>query len=523
VGLGALIVQQATQFSSVFGTSAADQAASIATMQSLGRTLVVLIPPPARVDTVAGFVDWRLLSAGTVYIAIYTSIAGAASLRGDEEKGLVEMWLAAGVGRAGLVESRAVAITLAMATAAAIAAGIGIAGTRAADLALPAGALATTSLMIMLPGLFFFALSMLAAQVLPSRRGAAALVGGIAVLTFVLANLSYVSSALTAVRWLSPFFYFDQGHSLAEGTTFQPLYPAVLLVATFAVFVAAGLVFRRRDINAPMLRVKKDQAAAHELIPYPRRLVVATIYELRWTILGWTAGVVTLGALATISLRALVENSGGYKAVRDYIAALTGSNAQFSLGFLNFAVFVLGATLIATLAINVVGHFAADQEERRVEVLLAEPIRPLRLQAARSIALAAAIGVPTLSLLMAVVVAARLSGVDLGQAHLWSATLMILPLALAIGMIGVALLPRFNRQAVALLSAILGLSFLVAILGGVSGLDLPDWLTRLTLIKAYGDPAANGISSSGLAALLAIVAAGTVATILQARSEMSSG
>jgi hypothetical protein len=100
---------------------------------------------------------------------------------------------------------------------------------------------------------------------------------------------------------------------------------------------------------------------------------------------------------------------------------------------------------------------------------------------------------------------------------------MILPLALAVGMVGVALLPRFNRQAVTLLSVILGLSFLVAILGGVSGLDLPDWLSRLTLIKAYGDPAANGISSGGLAALLAIVAAGTVATILQARSEMSSG
>ena len=155
-----------------------------------------------------------------------------------------------------------------------------------------------------------------------------------------------------------------------------------------------------------------------------------------------------------------------------------------------------------------------------MEVLLAQPITPLHLQAARSAALVVAAAVPALALPVTVVVAAKLSGIDLSQTHLWSATFMVLPLALAVGMIGVAMLPRFNRQAVAVLSAILGLSFLVTIL---SGLNLPDWLTRLTLIKAYGSPAVHGIETGGLTVLLALVAAGAVATVLQARAEMSSG
>jgi ABC-2 type transport system permease protein len=520
LGFGLLIVQQATQFKSLLGNSATDKAAAIAGMQALGRTFVVLIPPPRRVDTVAGFVDWRLLSAGTLYIVIYTVIAGAASLRGEEEKGLVEMWLATGLSRATLVACRAVAITLALAAAATLAAAIGIAGTRSTDLALPAGALATTTFMIMLPGLFFFALSMLAAQVVPSRRGAASLVGGIAGLSFVLANLSYIAGGLSLVRWLSPFFYFDEGHSLAEGTTFRPLYAVVLLAATIVVFAAAAVIFIRRDVNIPLMRREDGLAAApHGLLPYPRRLVISTIYEIRWTILGWTASVLILAALDTASLRLVAQNLGNSKVLKDYLAAL-GGGEQLALGFLNFAVFVLGATLVATLVVNVIGHFAADQEERRVEIELAQPITPLNLQMARCVALVVATVIPALALLATVVVTAKLSGIDLSQTHLWSATFMVLPLALAVGMIGVAMLPRFNRQAVAVLSAILGLSFLVTIL---SGLNLPDWLTRLTLIKAYGSPAVHGIETGGLTVLLALVAAGAVATVLQARAEMSSG
>jgi ABC-2 type transport system permease protein len=484
---------------------------------------VVLIPPPTRVDTVAGFVDWRILSGGTLYIAIYTVISGAASLRGEEEKGLVEMWLAAGLGRATLVVCRAIAITLALAGAATLAAAIGIAGTRSPSLALPADALATTVFMIMLPGLFFFALSMLVTQILPSRRGAATLVGGIAALTFVLANLSYVIGGLSLVRWLSPFFYFDQGHSLAEGTTFQPLYPVILLAATIVVFAAAAAVFGRRDINVPVLRGRQGEAPSYELLPYPRSRVTATIYQLRWTILGWTLGVVVLGALDTVSVKAVVENFGTSKVMRDYIDALGGGGAELTLGFLNFAVFILCATLVATLAINVVGHFAADQEERRVEVLLAQPITALRLQAARVAALVVAVAVPTVALLATVVVVAKLGGLDLGQADIWSATVMVLPLALGIGMIGVAMLPRFNRQAVAVLSTILGLSFLMMLLGTMSALNLPDWLTKLTLIKAYGSPAIHGIETGGLAVLLALVVVGVVATVAQARAEMSAG
>jgi len=260
----------------------------------------------------------------------------------------------------------------------------------------------------------------------------------------------------------------------------------------------------------------------HELLPYPRRLPVAIISELRWTILGWTAGIIALAALDTASIKTVAENLGKSEVLNTYLASL-GGGRQFVLGFLNFAVFVLGATLVATLVINVIGNFAADQEERRVEFEMAQPITTLDVQVARCIALVVATVVPALALLLTVVVTAKIAGIDLAGTHLWSATLMVLPLALAVGMIGVAMLPRFNRQAVMVQSAIVGISFVVTILGGVSGLNLPAWLTHLTLIQAYGSPAVHGVDAGGLTILVAIVAGGVAATVAQARAEMSSG
>jgi hypothetical protein len=324
------------------------------------------------------------------------------------------------------------------------------------------------------------------------------------------------------VRWLSPFFYFDQGHALAEGTTFQPLYAAALVAATVATFATAAVIFSRREVKIPLHGGERREGASHELIPYPTHLTLTIIYELRWTILGWTAGVAALGALGTVSLNAMIQNFGGSQPIEDYIGALSGG-AQFSSGFLNFAVFVICATLVSTLAINVIGRFAADQEERRVEVILAQPITAMRLHLARAAGLVIASAVPALALLVAVEAAATLSRTDLGRAHLWSATFMVVPLALAVGMLGLAMLPRFSHQAVAVLSAVMGLSIVVTLLGGASGLNLPVWLTSLTLLRAYGTPAISGIDSAGLSVLLGMVALGAIATVLQARGEMGSG
>src|SRR5258708_15452991 len=143
-------------------------------------------------------------------------MGGGAELGGGEGGGLIDSWRGTGLGRSPLVIGRITGFALALAAGAAIAAAIGIAGTQAAGLPVPAGPLAGTLFIFVLPALFFFALSMLVTQVLPSRRGAIGLVAILAGLTFVAANLSYVAGGFSLIRWVSPFFYYDQGHALTE-------------------------------------------------------------------------------------------------------------------------------------------------------------------------------------------------------------------------------------------------------------------------------------------------------------------
>src|SRR5258708_20990211 len=88
VGFGVLVIQQAAQFSSLFGSGVTENAGAVAGMQSLARTFAMAIPPPRRVDTVAGFVDWRLLGASTVYVATHAFLAGAPARPGGGARGL---------------------------------------------------------------------------------------------------------------------------------------------------------------------------------------------------------------------------------------------------------------------------------------------------------------------------------------------------------------------------------------------------------------------------------------------------
>src|SRR5258708_31015676 len=77
VGFGVLVIQQAAQFNSLFGSGVTENAGAVAGMQSLARTFAVAIPTPRRVDTVAGVVGLPLLGARPSLPPALTVVAAA--------------------------------------------------------------------------------------------------------------------------------------------------------------------------------------------------------------------------------------------------------------------------------------------------------------------------------------------------------------------------------------------------------------------------------------------------------------
>ena len=110
VGFAAIMVLspylQAGAFAQSAGTTAAQRAAFAHEMSALAVQLSYLLPAPYRVDTLAGYVQWRAWGTLSVVISVWAVAAAAGAVRGDEDKQLVDSWLAARVSRPRLVASR---------------------------------------------------------------------------------------------------------------------------------------------------------------------------------------------------------------------------------------------------------------------------------------------------------------------------------------------------------------------------------------------------------------------------------
>src|SRR5919202_882709 len=102
--LGAfLALLQVAGFDCVAGTTAAERSAFAAQMEVFGRQVSYLLPLPVRVDTLGGFLQWRLYGIFPVVFAFWAVLAATGMARGEEERGLTDCWLSAGVSRVRLV------------------------------------------------------------------------------------------------------------------------------------------------------------------------------------------------------------------------------------------------------------------------------------------------------------------------------------------------------------------------------------------------------------------------------------
>src|SRR5258708_22903839 len=93
-------------------------------MSVLASQFSVILPPPSRLDTVGGYVQWRAFGGLAILFAVWALASASGAARGDEERGVVEALLTSGGTRLGLIGSRIVAFAASRAIAA-MAAGLG--------------------------------------------------------------------------------------------------------------------------------------------------------------------------------------------------------------------------------------------------------------------------------------------------------------------------------------------------------------------------------------------------------------
>ena len=124
---------QTIGFATIVPNTPALRAAFGQQMSLLGQQVSYLIPPPLHPETVGGYVQWRVFGTLSLIYGFWAMISATGAMRGEEQRGLLEQWLAAGVSRGRWMVTRVAGFGLSAIVAIAL-----------ADLACWAGALVTS-------------------------------------------------------------------------------------------------------------------------------------------------------------------------------------------------------------------------------------------------------------------------------------------------------------------------------------------------------------------------------------------
>jgi putative exporter of polyketide antibiotics len=510
----ATAVAQPLAYAQLAGNTPADRAIFAQQMTLLGQQLLYLLPAPAALDTMGGWVEWRALGFLPVFLAVWAVMAATGAGRADEDRGLVEHWLASGIGRWRYLVTRSVAfaalgvVIIAIVVAAAELASI------AANEAVPLGPLALQATGLLGVLLCCYGLALLAAQLVSTRRGAIGVAVAVIGILYAI-DVSARTGGAEAIRWLSPFWLYEQDRALLPGGTID-LAGTIALYAVAIVGVAlSSVAFARRDLGSALFRARaadRPPATTPSKDPLLRVPVLALLDQQRMSLLVWAVGMAVTALFFLSFARTLVDTMLATPSFRVYLERVGLVTYTAFIGVVWLSTLVL---LMSLYAIAQANGWAADDAEGRLEVVLAQPVSRSRVVLERLGALVVGAGVIVLTSAVAVIVGASAAGIEVEPGMLFLGTALTVAVAFAFGGLGAAGVSWRPRIAVVALGIVAIASYFLQELGPL--FSWPDWVTNLSLYALYGQPLSGTIDWAKEGSLVAIGVVGAALALFAMR------
>lgn len=518
--IGAMFgVANAAAFSEIAGPTAAERAVFARQMEVVGRQLSYLLPNPMELDTLAGFLQWRMFGMLPVVFGFWAVLAASGAGRGDEERGFVEAWTAAGVTRLRYVATRVVAFVVLANVALAVTVALTYGASVVAGEALPLRGLLLQWVALAALTAACFGLSLVVAQLATTRRSAGG-IAGVGLLALFLVNSATRSGGLEGIAWTSPFWLYERSAPLLASGTFDAPSAISLAALAIALFSLAAAGFARRDLGGSLFRAPpRGGRSAYRPSPDPllRLPVLAAVAQQRWWVAGWMIGLAGLATFMTSLVRTMVDAMLAIPTLRAYFERLGPTT-----GYDTFVAVIWGSTallLLALFAVFQVNGWVADDAEGRLEAALAQPASRARLALERIASLGLGAGLVAAAGAAAVWVVAARSGIALSAGRFAAGSALMLTVPLAFGAIGAVLAGWRPRAAVPVLTLVAIVSYFIVQFAPLFG--WPRWVERISIFSLYGEPIARGVEWPGILTLLAIAAVGTAAgTILFQRRDV---
>jgi ABC-2 type transport system permease protein len=476
----------------------------IAGLTALPLALRGLLGEPINLDTMGGFLSWRVGNFLPVLLGLWPVIALSGTLAGEAAKGSLDLLAATPQSRRTIALEKAAGHVTAVAVAMLILA-VCIWAVGAFFRALPGDEIAFSAALgqVVLYGVMMLTAGGVAFATAPFLGRTRALAFGLIVLfgSYLIYSYASLSPVIDALTPLS-FFDWTAGHRPIAGVSDWAAVAILALVDV--VLLAIGVIaFDRRDLggvaNVGWLRLPSLPSGIAG--PFSRQLA-----DRAGIAIAWGLGIGLYGILIVASAQAFSDSIASLPQIAALIAAIyPGVDLSQPSGVLQLTFFGFGSFIFALAGASFLAGWASDEGRRRLEVVLTTPVSRGRWAVRSTLGALAAIGLMT-------VVVAVLIGLGIvsqaGDVVAPVAGIGVLGLASAgFAGVGLAVGGLVRASLAAWVTAILAIAtFLLDTLG--AALKLPDPILQLSIYKHLGQPMAGSFDPAGLIAATVMVVGG---------------
>jgi ABC-2 type transport system permease protein len=508
IGMGLVVISPMASVSALVTTPQARQQ-----LISLAATFAWNADPIA-VDTIGGYATFKI-GIFMFLIAIWPLLAASRMLRGEEDRGSLDVLLSLPRPRVRLALEKLAAMSTALFAMGFLIGLLAFAGGKKFGADFSLGDALLFGLNLALICAVIGGLALLISQFTEERGPAAGWTAGLLLVFIVLDMVHRVVPNSEWISRLSPIYYYNLSKPLVPGYGTNAGAMVVLLALAAILGGVAVWLFVRRDVGGTVelprwLRLPERRAGRALPVAdwslrsvYARSLGMIAMPAFWWTLgiaafAGWMVYVVQLMESKLSSLLS------GSPTMANLIKNLGGGDVSVNAGFLSAMFFFLPLFLMA-FAVTQVNAWSADEGDGRLELVLATP------QSRQAVLLGrfAALGTATVAIAVITLIvsagAAAASGLSLDSGHLAAATLGMIPLGLLIAALGY-LASGWLRTAAdtGLLSFVLAAWFFISFIG--PELKLPDATLRLSAFYYYGTPLLHGLQLTSVLGVLAVAA-----------------
>ena len=476
----------------------------IAGLTALPLALRGLLGEPINLETMGGFLSWRVGNFLPVLLGLWPVVALSGILAGEAAKGSLDVLAATPRSRRTIALEKAgahvTAVALAMLILAVAMWTVGeVFGSLAGDeipISAALGQVVLYGVMMLTAGGVSFATA-------PFVGRTRAMAFGLIVLfaSYLIYSYASLSPAIDALKPLS-FFAWTAGHRPMAGVS-DWASVAFLAIVDVALLVIGVLAFERRDLgsvaNVGWLRLPSLPAGIAG--PFSRQLA-----DRAGIAIAWGLGIGLYGILIVTSAQAFSDSIASIPQIGALIRVIyPGIDLSQPSGVLQLTFFGFGSFIFALAGASFLAGWASDEGRRRLEVVLTTPVSRGRWAIRSTVGALAAIALMTL--VVAVLIGVGVVSQD-GDIVAPMAGIGVLGLAAAaFAGIGLAVGGQVRASLAAWVTAVLAIAtFLIDTLG--AALKLPDAILQLSIYKHLGQPMAGIFDPAGMIAAAVMVIGG---------------